>query len=106
MQRLTEADFDALCEATGFSLWPQFWLDLLVLVRATRRSPIEILGRRPLPRCPESVQEAARRIRAEECPYGVRTSRYARDAMERGLRSIGRQAGLEGWEELRFESLC
>jgi len=87
-------------------LFPQFWVDLLALVRATRRSPGEILtGRRPI-RAPSEVQEAAQRVWEEECPYGLRTSRFAADAMERCLRSIARRAGLEGWEGVRFESLC
>jgi len=106
MPRLTRQEFGRLTEAAGESLFPQFWLDLLVLVRATRKSPGQILGaRRPI-RAPRSVQAAAERIWAEECPYGLRTSRYGADAMERGLRSIARRAGLADWEGVRFESLC
>ena len=106
MSRLTRHEFDRMRGAAAGALFPQFWGDLLVLVRATRKSPAQILGaRRPI-RVPRSVQEAAERIRAEECPYGLRTSRYAADAMERGLRSIARRAGLPGWEGVRFESLC
>lgn len=106
MPRLRDEEFAAILAAAEKTRFPQFWADLLLVIRTTRYSPARIItGRRPVT-APEIAREAALRLWREDCPYAVGSSRFAKDALERGLREIAREAWRDDWEKFRFSWLC
>jgi len=103
---VSDEQFDSLLAASAGVRFPQFWADLLLAVRMTHCSPAQLLrGNRPV-KAPGKAGEAAERLWTDECPYGIGTSRFAQDALERGLMGVARRAGFEEWENIRFQWLC
>lgn len=106
MAKIGNPEFDRLVAAAEKSLFPQFWADLLWLVRVTRFSPGSILtARKPLVNVPRGFQDASDRLWEEECPFGLKTSRFGSESLLKALRVLGRRAGLDDWRSLHWEAL-